>query len=115
MTISPGWSVGWYFIPIANLWQPLKAMQEIWCASAAPAHWKGQRPPGLMYAWWAMWVISIMLGNVAFSLTRNAESLNHFVAANLATMAGDVLEIPLTLSLIILVRRLYLLQHADER
>ena len=27
--ISPGWSIGWYFIPIANLWKPLQTMFEI--------------------------------------------------------------------------------------
>jgi hypothetical protein len=33
MQFSPGWSVGWYFIPIANLWKPYQAMCEIWRAS----------------------------------------------------------------------------------
>ena len=27
--ISPGWSVGWYCIPIASLWKSLQAMFEI--------------------------------------------------------------------------------------
>src|SRR5262249_5743282 len=27
---SPGWSVGWYFVPLANLFKPLEAMRETW-------------------------------------------------------------------------------------
>lgn len=27
---SPGWCVGWYFVPIANLWKPFTALKEIW-------------------------------------------------------------------------------------
>ena len=38
MTFTPGWSVGWYFIPIANLWKPFQAMKEIWQASADRLH-----------------------------------------------------------------------------
>jgi hypothetical protein len=33
MTFTPGWSVGWYFIPIANLWKPYQVMNEIWKVS----------------------------------------------------------------------------------
>src|SRR5262245_61248809 len=33
MEFSPGWSIGWYFVPFANLWKPYQAMREIWRAS----------------------------------------------------------------------------------
>ncbi len=26
--ITPGWAVGWYFVPLANLWKPYQAMKE---------------------------------------------------------------------------------------
>src|ERR1700754_3506800 len=32
MRFSPGWAVGWFFVPIANLWKPYQAMKEIWQA-----------------------------------------------------------------------------------
>jgi hypothetical protein len=34
MRFTPGWSVGWYFVPIMSLWKPFQAMREIWQASA---------------------------------------------------------------------------------
>jgi len=36
MNFTPGWSVGWYFVPIATLWKPYQAMKEIWKASHYP-------------------------------------------------------------------------------
>ena len=39
MKFTPGWSVGWYFIPIFTLWKPYQAMKEIWKASHAPNDW----------------------------------------------------------------------------
>ena len=33
MTFTPGWSVGWYFIPIVCLWKPYQVMKEIWNVS----------------------------------------------------------------------------------
>lgn len=41
MTFSPGWSVGWYFVPIAAFWKPYQAMKEIW--RAARVHRIGRR------------------------------------------------------------------------
>jgi len=30
MEFTPGWSIGWYFVPFANLYKPYQAMKEIW-------------------------------------------------------------------------------------
>ena len=55
---TPGWAVGWWFVPIATLFKPYQAMREIYQASdpgAGPASWAG-RPAGLVGAWWAAWL-----------------------------------------------------------
>ena len=53
MQFSPGWAVGWNFIPIANLWKPYQAMREIWQASADPLHCstRSQRPATSSLFW----------------------------------------------------------------
>src|SRR5215831_8155859 len=43
MRFTSGWAVGWYFIPIFNLWKPYQAMKEIWKASADPRNWQSHR------------------------------------------------------------------------
>ena len=47
ITTTPGWCVGWYFIPIANLWKPYVAMREIVRASTT-----GQALPGYLLPFW---------------------------------------------------------------
>ena len=33
MKFSPGWAVGWYFIPFLCLWKPFQSMREMWQVS----------------------------------------------------------------------------------
>ena len=33
---SPGWAVGWWFVPIASLWMPYQVMKDLWARSHPP-------------------------------------------------------------------------------
>jgi len=57
---TPGWAVGWWFIPVACWAMPFRTMQELWKASdpsRGAADWKDQPTGALLIAWWAMWLI----------------------------------------------------------
>ena len=58
MRFSSGWSIGWYFIPIANLWKPYQAMKEIWKTSANPSAWTTEKAPALLGWWWFLWIFT---------------------------------------------------------
>ena len=63
MTISPGWAVGWNFIPIAWYWKPYQAVKQIWHGS----HQLGARripTPATFGIWWGCWVASLLVGHV---------------------------------------------------
>ncbi|BCX48180.1 hypothetical protein HAHE_20880 [Haloferula helveola] len=51
---TPGWAVGWYFIPIANLWKPFTAMRDFVRASVTVE----PMPSYLLPFWWALWLLS---------------------------------------------------------
>ena len=56
ISVSPGWAVGWFFVPIANLWKPYHAMWQLW---------RYQHPTGgrmLLRCWWALWLASSVVG-----------------------------------------------------
>jgi len=55
-TISPAWSVGWYFIPIANLWKPFRGMAQIWEGVVGSSHSKV-----ILHLWWWSWTLSCVL------------------------------------------------------
>ncbi|HHL31367.1 MAG TPA: DUF4328 domain-containing protein, partial [Oceanospirillales bacterium] len=39
MQFTPGWSIGWYFVPLASLFKPYQAMKELWQTSIKPSAW----------------------------------------------------------------------------
>ena len=62
LTYSPGWAVGWYFIPFANLFKPYEAMQELWATSTAGSAEEGT--DGHLGRWWAAWIVGNILTNI---------------------------------------------------
>jgi hypothetical protein len=71
LQFSPGWAVGYFFIPIVNLWRPMQVVQEIWRASDPetphdPDAWRSAPTAALVGWWWAFWIISNISGNAAF-------------------------------------------------
>jgi hypothetical protein len=69
MEFTPGWAVGFFFVPVANLIAPYKAVSEIWKASGADStSWKSARVPWYFPAWWIVWVA----GNVTARISQGA-------------------------------------------
>ena len=62
MSITPGWAVGWNFIPIASLWKPYQAIKQIWQASQDLGNPDSVRVPGYFGWWWGCWVASNIVG-----------------------------------------------------
>jgi hypothetical protein len=67
MQFTPGWCVGWFFVPIMNLFRPYQAIREIFQASdpkSSPAGWKLAHAPGVVGLWWGVWLVGNFLGQV---------------------------------------------------
>lgn len=69
---SPGWCVGSFFVPLANLYLPYRNVREIYemsdparVGAGAPA----KRPDiWLLQLWWGTWIVANILGNVSMRL-----------------------------------------------
>jgi len=59
LTISPGWAIGWWFIPIANFIAPFMVMTELYNASRTPENWNKRGLPILAILWWGATWLSI--------------------------------------------------------
>ena len=70
MTITPGWAVGWYFVPLAHLWKPYGAMTDIWYGTHSGEHFAEQ--PKTLPLWWLCWVFSLIIDRISFRLGRKA-------------------------------------------
>jgi len=63
MQYSPGWSVGWFLVPLANLFMPYMVVRELWKASAASPmrEWRQAVASPIVGVWWAVSVVSMTL------------------------------------------------------
>ena len=71
--MSPGWAVGWYFIPIANLFQPARGMSQIYHGTFAAV---GEPVPSQsrIGIWWTCWLLTNFTANIAFRLAGGWET-----------------------------------------
>jgi hypothetical protein len=61
---TPGWAVGWWFVPVANLWKPYRAMSELARASDDPEGWRAAPRPWALVPWWLTWIASTTITRV---------------------------------------------------
>lgn len=73
-TISPGWAVGWYFVPVASLWMPFLAVQQIWRGSASRVHPLDASAPIQIGLWWLLWLATNWISLAMFGLGRGLTS-----------------------------------------
>lgn len=85
LSFTPGWSVGWFFVPILNLWYPYQVMKEIWQASRNPAAWSTEPVPALLGWWWGLWLLTNSLGMAALRFSLHPENP---VTSQLSTVLG---------------------------
>jgi len=105
---SPGWSVGWYFVPIATLWKPYQALKEIFQASHPEftSNWAEAPFPKAMPVWWTLWIISGALGQFILRRSISAKTIDELIEVSTVVRISDLLDIPLMIVAIMLVTRL---------
>jgi hypothetical protein len=100
---SPGWAVGWWYIPFANIVMPFKVMRELWQASeprAGAIDWKATPSTSLLGWWWATWLgaryvlpgLSLQLGSGIDDLVVRTWLL---IGTHVLTIVAGVLAITL--------------------
>lgn len=107
MEFTPGWAIGWYFIPIANLWKPYQAMAEIWRASSGSPDWKTGSTSAALTGWWFAWLAANVLGRLSFQLMMKAEAIGEIKNASIATAAADVASIVLSILFLDIIREIH--------
>jgi hypothetical protein len=90
---SPPWAVGWYFIPVANLWKPYQAMAEIVRATVTSS---SRLPMGL---WWGLWLATSISGNISFRLNLRAVEPNEVIVASAFTLVASATGLGAALAL----------------
>lgn len=89
--IRPGWAVGWFVVPIANLWKPYQAMKETWNSSVAKQDILDTNLPSLIGYWWAAWIVLNILSRGFNRIQAKTEDMDVYIAINYAYIGTAIL------------------------
>ncbi len=89
---TPGWVVGWFFVPFANLVRVPRVMMELWRGSDPATDgysWRASASTPLIGVWWALWVIGNAISNVSARIDVPSSSASvGLVAGGFNLLAG---------------------------
>jgi len=58
ITISPGWVIGYFILPVVSLFRPYTMTSELWRSSQQAEGWKSLRDPALLRWWWGLVLVA---------------------------------------------------------
>ncbi len=110
LQFTPGWAVGWFFIPFANLVMPYRVTSELWQKSdpetdfSDPSYWPSESAPPRLKLWWAAWIISGIVGQVAMRISFDSPTIEQLMMTTIAGICAGVASITAAIFAIFVVR-----------
>ncbi|MEV7088883.1 DUF4328 domain-containing protein [Streptomyces sp. NPDC093085] len=110
--MAPGWAIGAWFVPFANLVLPRRIAGDIWKAS-------GRRGPDgapqvsyvLVNLWWTVYLVSLVVAQLGTRLYLQAEEAEEVRSGASVIFAGDLLDIVAAVFAVLFVRKLTRMQE----
>jgi hypothetical protein len=97
------WTIGGWFIPIANLFRPKQILNDIWRGSDRELRRYGD-VPWVFGLWWFLWIVSNYASNVGLRLAFTGETLGELRNSSIAYLVSDATDAPLAALAILVVR-----------
>jgi hypothetical protein len=113
VSITPGWSVGWFFVPFANLVMPFRGVKETWQASHEYAGRFEEVDSPLLGWWWGLWIAGNIVSNL--SLLFGGYAADALEGAAYVNVLAAAISIAASLVLVQLMRRLNRAQLAASQ
>lgn len=93
---TPGWSVGWWFIPVAFWFMPLPGVIQLWKGSVhhskgtGDGNWRGESLNPLVIIWWVCWVAGSLLSLVSDRFTGEDKEIPDLILSAQLGMASSL-------------------------
>ena len=84
---SPGWGVGWWFIPVANLFVPRRVLRDLWRVSGAGERRGSREAGGLPSTIYLLWLVFNLLSLVGILVNGYAGARVGYAIASGAAKA----------------------------
>lgn len=104
---TAGWTVGWFFVPFANLVKPYHAVSEIWTVSQPAV-------PGILPLWWAAWLAMSLGGSISSQFATRATTVQDFIVSDYIALAHSGIAIAAAAVCFLVVRGLQRAQSAHH-
>jgi Domain of unknown function (DUF4328) len=114
LKFSPGWSVGFYFVPLLTLWKPYQALKETFQASHPDFQddWKSAPVPILLPWWWTLGLIVAFVDQASFRMSFNTEKISRAIDAARLDMLSSLIGLPLVVIVWVLISTMLKWQRA---
>jgi hypothetical protein len=113
LRFTPGWAVGYWFVPVLNIWRPAEVLGDLWRATdprADDGAWRSLRSSPLI-GWW--WAIGLVVGPVAWAAqAMPAETISELQSKNAVLIVVHALEVAAGACLFAVVGKLTARQDA---
>ena len=114
LIFSPGWSVGWYFIPIATLWKPFQAFKQIYQVSIQITDWKNVPIPSNLRWWWGLFIVSGIINNMLFRIYLSFDIYSDYSSIFIIEIIVSVMEAACCLIIIKIVKDISQRYNSDD-
>lgn len=118
---TPGWAVGWFFIPFMNLYRPYQVVKEIYQGSdpeADPADdlsWRFSNVTPLIGIWWGAWLISNITSQASFRISMENKVADMLLIASWFGLVADLVSMIAAVLLIFVIRSIETRQEVKSR
>jgi hypothetical protein len=106
---TPNWSIGWWFIPFANLVVPYQIVADLY-RRMAPSR---RVLTGIIGAWWVIWIVGNITSNIASRLYLIGDDLAELTLALQIYAISDFADPIAAVLIIVVIRRIQ--RWADGR
>ena len=117
LRFTPGWGVGWWFVPFANLGKPFQAVRELHKGSDPDSHddtWDVRKTWPVLSLWWSVWIVSLMIDWVFVRTLDENFTLDAAITSDRVSIGADLASIVAAALAIIVVRSIAARQAALE-
>lgn len=110
MEFTPGWAVGWFFIPFLCLWKPYQVMKEIWIASNDSHDRTKSTGLYIVGLWWTMWLVSNIFGNIFSRSPFKVDDIETLMAITSLSMASLMADLICNVMTLVVISRIFAMQ-----
>ena len=107
LNITPGWAIGWYFIPFANLVMPYRSLKETYKASFNSEDWQSTKIPYDFPIWWLTFLLGNALSNHSLRLSLRLGEENTYQQLN------QISYIDISSDILLIINAFFLLRIVD--